>query len=68
MVLVQLCGPAIKISAQSYLVYWSYCPKQPNKNEPNWIMNKKRPLVFPSKAESSKYPEAETLQPESNGS
>ena len=65
MVFVQLCGPLIKISAQSHQVFWIYCPKQPKKNEPNWVLNQTKSLFFPSKVESSRYPEAGTWHPES---
>ena len=65
MVFVQLCGPVIKISAQSHLGLWIYCPKQPKKNGPNWVLNQKKLLFFPSKVESSRYPEAGTWHPES---
>ena len=65
MVFVQLCGPLIKISAQSHQVFSIYCPKQPKKNEPNWVLNQTKSLFFPSKVESSRYPEAGTWHPES---
>ena len=40
-------------------------PQQSKKNVPNWVLNQKKSLFFPSKVESSRYPEAGTWHPES---
>ena len=47
------------MSPQFDLVYWSYCSKPPE-NGPNLIFQRKNQLLFPSKSENDKYPEAET--------
>ena len=66
MAFVQLWGlPVVKISAQSDVVYWSYCPQTPSfpphKKLPNGVLNQKKKLLFLlGKVETNKYPEAET--------
>ena len=63
-VFVQLSGLlAVRISAQSNVVYWSYCPKT-HQNEHNWVLNRKSVVLLLSKVENIKYTETETGDPE----
>ena len=64
MAFVQLGGlPVVRTSAQSDVVYWSYCPK-PLKLAQQGHEPKKQ-LFLPGKVENGKYPEAKTWHPES---
>ena len=53
----------VRISAQSNVVYWSYCPKT-HQNRPNWVLNQKNVVFLLSKVENNKYTETETGRPE----
>ena len=53
----------VKISAQSGVVYWSYCPP----NLPKWAQLGPEPnncLFLLGKVENNKYPEVESWHPE----
>ena len=50
----------VKISAQSDIVYWSYCPQTPplKKKSAQWGPEPKKTLLFLlGKVETNKYPE-----------
>ena len=53
----------VRISAQSNVVYWSYCPKT-HQNGNIWVLNQKNVVLLLSNIENNKYTETETGHPE----
>ena len=51
--------PKVKISAQSDVVYCSYCPIKPQ-NGHNWVLDQKNVLFLLGKIENNKNTETET--------
>ena len=61
---LQLWGlPVVRISAQSDVVYWSYCPNT-HQNGHNWVLNQKNVVLLLDKVENKKYTEIETWHEE----
>ena len=56
----------VRISAQSNIVYRSYCPKT-HQNRHNWIINQKTIVHLLGKVKNDKYTETETWNPERVG-
>ena len=53
----------VRISAQSDVVYWRYCPKT-HQNGHNWVLKQKIVVLPLSKVENNKCIETETGHPE----